>query len=331
MATAIEWTRGDDGRSGETWNPVTGCTKVSQGCKHCYAERDFHRPYPGRDFTDIRFHWDRLYRPLKWKRPRRIFVSSMSDLFHDEVDLYSIVYVFAVMALAVQHQFIVLTKRPRRFLEVQADLKFLMGVELKKENREDLIRWPLPNVWMGVSVEDQETADERIPLLLQAPAAVRFISAEPLLGDVRLGSWLHRSPSAAFTASKVTADMPVWTRLGSTAIDWVIVGGESGPKARPCDVGWIRGLVGQCRDAGVPVFVKQLGACTTGWCFGNRDSDGVDCSTSGFSSSAIGCQTYEASEGGDCPDGQCCLRRDRKGGDPTEWPADLRVREFPGC
>jgi len=344
---------------------------VSQGCKHCYAERVFPRPYgrderlePGvglrkRKFTDVALHDDRLEQPLRWKRPRRIFVNSMSDLFHEDVPDAFIDQVWAVMALSPQHTFQILTKRPERMQHYMAGLArgwFTSGVAqgpdryvracvtmgIKAEQRSTLHRWPLPNVWLGVSVEDQETADERIPLLLQTPAAVRFISAEPLLDGVSLARWLTPSCSlhghlAADGKCDVCAMRGLWEGIASAdtpargvslpRLDWVIVGGESGPKARPCDVGWVRGLVGQCKDAGVPVFVKQLGARTTGWCFGNCDSDGVDWTRNADEADA--CQSHEAGEGAECPDGRCCMRRDRKGGDPSEWPADLRVREFP--
>lgn len=362
MSTGIQWTD-------ETWNPASGCSKVSQGCKHCYAERVFPRAYsrdrvdmphsPGaeewpvraRKFTDVVMHRDRLDQPLRWKRPRRIFVNSMSDLFHEDVPFEFIAAVFSIMAVTTRHKFQVLTKRPARMLEffrwalqyqeddgtwspVGVD-DFHAGSRIS-EHWPPEIPWsgydncgpafPYENVWLGVSVEDQQTADERIPLLLQTPAAVRFISAEPLLGPIVLGANLpgycpehgYSFGSCGYSYSTVAPHL-----------DWVIVGGESGPYARECDIEWVRWLVKQCKSAGVPVFVKQLGARATGWCFGNCDSDGNDCSTTGFSSTAIGCQSFEASEGAECPDGRCCMRRDRKGADPIEWPAGLRVREFP--
>lgn len=372
--TSIEWTRGDDGSPGATWNPVSGCSKVSQGCKHCYAERVFPRAYSrdrvdmphdpdaeswpvrARKFTDVVMHHDRLDQPLRWRRPRRVFVNSMSDLFHEDVPDSFIDAVFAVMALAGQHTFQILTKRPERmraYLQNEwVGFRQREQMQLMRPTSVLDVSYPLPNVWLGVSVEDQETADERIPLLLQTPAAVRFISAEPLLGAVDLERWLdptgvecpdicpdrhYVKQTEIHTAEHPTESIPLCPDCGAvatwmgydTGLDWVIVGGESGPKARPCDVEWIRGIVGQCKGAGVSVFVKQLGARTTGWCFGNCDSEGNDCSTTGFSSTPIGCQSFEASEGAECPDGRCCMRRDRKGGDPTEWPDDLRVREFP--
>jgi protein gp37 len=182
-SSAIEWTDA-------TWNPVTGCTKVSQGCKNCYAERDWARlsanpksVYYLRKFTDVAVHPARLEAPLRWSKPRRIFVNSMSDLFHEVVPDAFLDKVFAVMALSQSHTFQVLTKRPHRML------KYLSQQPLARRRWEDEVRCMqagelrgcspppvLPNVWLGVSVEDQTTADARIPLLLQTPAAVRWIS-----------------------------------------------------------------------------------------------------------------------------------------------------------
>lgn len=236
-----------------TWNCVTGCTKVSQGCKHCYAERDWKRlsanpatSYYGRAFADVRCHPERLAQPLHWKKRRRIFVNSMSDLFHESVPDAFIERVWATMTHAKQHIFQILTKRPTRMQSVVKDLSDINGR-------------PLPNVWLGVSAENQAAADERIPLLLETPAGVRFVSIEPMLGDIRLGSFLQRAPSAAFADGRITRDMPAWTRIGATAIDWVICGGESGPHARPMHPDWVRSLRDQCVAAGVSFFMKQMG------------------------------------------------------------------------
>jgi len=261
----IEWTD-------ETWNPVTGCTKVSQGCKNCYAEREWPRltrlvpSYAGRDFTDVRTHEDRLDKPLHWKRPRRIFVNSMSDLFHPDVSDAFIDRVFAVMALAPHHVFQVLTKRPERMRE------YLTAGDLTERVIREAFRmdceggaWmnadhhiggykvmPLPNAWLGVSVEDQATADERIPLLLETPAAVRWISAEPLLGQVNAGLYLSRTNMPGLRLMPGFADpLP--------GIDWVVVGGESGPNARPMSIQWARLLRDQCAVAGVSFLFKQWG------------------------------------------------------------------------
>lgn len=277
--TGIAWTDA-------TWNPVTGCSKVSAGCKHCYAERVFPRAYHGqtvpdtehrvwdaehgryevwqrpRRFTDVKCHPERLDQPLRWRRPRRVFVNSMSDLFHPDVPDSFIAQVFGVMALAPQHTFQVLTKRPERMRDwigqqnahgmtswacAAAGVKHGNAFTAARDNPAGMVPWPLPNVWLGVSVEDQATADERIPVLLDTPAAVRFTSAEPLLGPVDLFS------VCAYNA-------PGDGELVWKGPDWVIVGGESGPRARPFDLDWGRSIVAQCRDAGVPVFVKQLGA-----------------------------------------------------------------------
>ncbi|MGA8221477.1 MAG: phage Gp37/Gp68 family protein [Candidatus Acidiferrales bacterium] len=244
--TKIEWTAA-------TWNPVTGCTKVSAGCKHCYAERDFHRPYPGREFTDVRTHPDRLTQPLRWKRPRKIFVNSMSDLFHESVPEKFIGKIFAMMSKCPQHIFQVLTKRPAKMLALIRDDEDCWGpfqeVMFRDSKAED---WPLPNVWLGVSVEDQPTADARIPLLLQTPAAVRFVSYEPALGPVDFAKylglpcdhWEEKKPEMGFLVPH---------------LDWVIAGGESGPKARSSHPDWFRTVRDQCQTAGVPFFFKQWG------------------------------------------------------------------------
>lgn len=242
--THIEWTDA-------TWNPVTGCTKVSAGCKHCYAERDWARltanpatRYYGRAFTDVQCHQDVLELPLRWRRPRRIFVNSMSDLFHDAVPDEFIDEVFAVMARTPQHVFQVLTKRPERMRDYLSKAEGMVRDLVKYEPAAQAMQWPLPNVWIGVSVEDQAAADERIPLLLQTPAAVRWISAEPLLGPMLLdGSGYHVEALAGW-----------WRHL-----DWVVVGGESGPQARPAHPAWVRTLRDQCDAAGVPFLFKQWG------------------------------------------------------------------------
>lgn len=247
MSTKIEWTD-------ETWNPVTGCTKISQGCKNCYAERIWPkveaaermrkhfewRAVPARAFTDVRTHPERLDAPLHWKKPRRVFVNSMSDLFHEDIPDDFIFDVFTIMARAHWHTFQVLTKRPSRMLELIGE-----PVEAGEEP-------PPRNIWWGVSVEDQATADERIPLLLQAPAAVRFLSCEPLLGPIDLRDAPNEIGEPRFSyLQRVDGEGP--------RIDWVIAGGESGPKARPSHPDWFRGLRDQCAAAGVPFFFKQWG------------------------------------------------------------------------
>lgn len=270
--TGIEWTDA-------TWNPLRGCTRVSEGCRNCYAEHVAARfscpgqPYEGlAQRTDKGPRWtgkvalveDVLDQPLRWRRSRRIFVNSMSDLFHESVPDEWIDRIFAVMALAPQHQFQVLTKRPARmraYLEQDraingapwdrwTELAFSLGFNVRGlRGSGGLVERPLPNVWLGTSIEDQPTADARIPHLLATPAAVRFVSAEPLLGPVD-GMYPYLSPAW-------TEDDPAWPKLGD--IDWLIVGGESGPGARPMHPDWARSLRDQCAAAGVPFFFKQWG------------------------------------------------------------------------
>ena len=239
--SAIEWTDA-------TWNVVTGCTKVSAGCKHCYAEMwakrhfgEFSKDH-SRAFGDVRMHTEKLLLPKQWKEGRRIFVNSMADLFHEAVTEDFIFTVFMVMEKYSQHTFQILTKRPQRMMEM-----------LQKWQENDRF-WPkpLPNVWLGVSVEDQRAADERIPLLLRTPAAVRFLSCEPLLGAVKL-------PQCTADARCPLNGIEGHSERPMGGIDWVICGGESGPGARPMHPEWARGLRDQCARAGVPFFFKQWG------------------------------------------------------------------------
>ena len=253
--TKIEWTDA-------TWNPVTGCTKVSAGCKFCYAERDFHRPYPGRAFTDVQTHPKRLLQPLRWRRPRRIFVDSMGDLFHEDVPVPFIDQCFAVMALASRHTFQVLTKRPER-MRNYFDLSYVSNLSPAAISGY-LLEQPYKNVWLGVSVEDQPTADERIPLLLQTKAAVRFVSYEPALGPVDFNNIellkefdLSRTVSAHVDALTEHDDEHFFNQHAK--LDWVIAGGESGRNARPSHPDWFRAVRDQCQAAGVPFFFKQWG------------------------------------------------------------------------
>lgn len=373
--THIQWTEA-------TWNPVTGCSRVSEGCRNCYAEqlagtRMRHLPrYQGltrqtssgpRWTGEVRMDAATLAMPLRWTRPRRVFVNSMSDLFHEGLEFEVIAAIFGVMAAAPRHTFQVLTKRPQRALDFFAWLEawasqvrtvfpsdplawrllqtirgaaFKAGAPVGASCSEPV--WPLPNVHLGVSVEDQASADARIPLLLQLPAAVRWLSMEPLLEAVNLSEWVgvieHCGNCGAETPGPVEADeCPECGREGLIAtfggesearwyrgdvgrfrfdveadrwrpytqeeedneegwnvprLDWIVVGGESGPGARPFDLAWARRLVGEAREAGVPVFVKQLGSAPV--------------------------------EGGER------LRlSSSKGADMEEWPADLRVREWP--
>lgn len=208
------------------WNPVTGCSKVSEGCRNCYAEKIAHRFWGERKFTEVQCHHDRLEIDLnKWPLGKKIFVNSMSDLFHDDVPFEFIFDVLRIIRKCFDQTFIVLTKRPERMVKF---FDWLYGQPYV--NRGGV----LANLWLGVSVEDQKTADERIPFLFQIPATVRFVSCEPLLAPVNL-------------------------RLGCYRVEWVICGGESGPQARPVNSDWVRGLRDQCLAADVPFFFKQWG------------------------------------------------------------------------
>lgn len=263
--TSIEWTDASwnplRSRNGDTERVGWHCEHVSEGCRNCYAEAINRRLGTGLDYkpsyrSDVGVFLDEkaLLLPLKWRKPRRIFVCSMTDLFADFVTDEMIDKVFAVMALAPQHTFQVLTKRSarmrayitsRRRDTVYSEMAVIRGVEGDHDLRID---WPLPNVWLGISAEDQKTADERIPDLLQTPAAVRFLSAEPLLGPMNLRGWETYDHGCAGEPGEVIP-----------RIDWVIVGGESGPHARPMHPDWARAIRDQCVAAGVPFFFKQWG------------------------------------------------------------------------
>lgn len=321
MSSSIEWTD-------ETWNPTIGCTRVSSGCDHCYAVRHTQRlagqlkVYRGlvnkgkRHFNGVvRLLHDRLNTPLSWHKPRRCFVNSMSDLFHPEVPDAFIDEVLATIAFCPAHVFQVLTKRAARMAEYSTadDLPGRVEAAMRRraqnhpykfsDGDRDLLKyhealgqrpfkWPLPNLWLGTSVEDQPAADERVPALLDTAAAVRFLSCEPLLGPVDLR--LHRVDGIA--VDDICGDCGERHDGACEALDWIIVGGESGDGARPMNVAWARALIGQARQAGVAVFMKQLGAAA-----------------------------FEQ-------DGRSRVQfrlRHTKGGDPEEWPDDLRVREYP--
>lgn len=321
--TTIEWTD-------ETWNPAVGCSRVSAGCENCYAETFVHRglteahrgltvlgKHGPRWNGTVRFLPDRLETPLRWKKPRRVFVNSLSDLFHEALTNEEIAAVFGVMAACPQHTFQVLTKRARRMREWFAwiagdgrlDPPPTFVAETCAENlcvEIDRLEppWPLANVHLGVSVENQATADERIPALLATPAAVRFVSYEPALSGVSFRC-IGYGPSNRGFVDALTGETEcaeVRGRPHAAAplprLDWIIVGGESGPGARPFDLAWARSVIAQCRAAGVPVFVKQLGA-----------------------------NPMEVTAAGTAWD-PCLI--DRKGGDMREWPESLRVRMFPG-
>lgn len=311
MSTGIEW-------CDETWNPVTGCTKVSPGCQHCYAEGLARRLWRGRPFTDVRFHADRLLTPLSWRKRRAVFVNSMSDLFHEDVGHDELAAIFAVMALAREHLFLVLTKRPERMRGYVVDEKHLPRIRdaatamLALKDRPPPATWPfqltdeagwfLPNVWLGVSAENQHYADARIPLLLDTPAARRFVSIEPLLASVNLLKYLPPTLGVDHEGNQ------------PPGLDWVIVGGESGRSARICDVCAVEDIVEDCRRHAVSCFVKQLGArpgvprtmFNQGYSIPMRD----DRELSGLEFVVF-------------------APKDAKGGDPNYWPRKLRVRERP--
>jgi len=309
VTTAIEWVRNTDGTQGETWNPVTGCTKVSEGC------------------DTVVLHPDRLGRPLRRRKPTTYFVNSMSDLFHDDVPDVFIADVFAVMAIAERHTFQILTKRPGRMASIVRSRRFyelVTNAVVQSKNRL-LGEWPVSNVWLGTSVENQKWADVRIPKLLQTPAAVRFLSCEPLLGPIDLTRWIggHGAKDDANviarggsptrpTARRGQGDRDSGSEAGCSeaeperpdcegqdsgshhqgdregggdhqrprgadsmekpGIDWVIVGGESGPGARPMHPDWARSLRDQCVTAGVSFFFKQWGGRTPK--AGGRELDG---------------------------------------------------------
>lgn len=233
----IEWTDA-------SWNPIRGCSLVSAGCTNCYAMRVAHRLKSYRGLTRMTEHgpvWtgqvrlvpELLDQPLRWKRPRRIFVNSMSDLFHESVPDDFVFKVFETMISERRHTFQILTKRPERMK------KFLFLRDWSEDHAK-----LAPHICLGVSCEDQKTADDRIPLLLQTPAAVRWISAEPLLGAMDLRSYLP---------------WPQVPQGNQNFLNWVVVGGESGPHARPMHPDWARKVRDDCVNAGVPFFFKQWG------------------------------------------------------------------------
>lgn len=352
--STIEWTDA-------TWNTLSGCTRISEGCLNCYiprtppfrmAHRKFDSPEIGGK-TGIILHENRLNLPLHWRNPRRVFVNSLADLFHDDVPTEHIAKVFATMARAERHTFQVLTKRPARMRALLADGGQALLEAVSDEETAFALTdapWPLPNVWIGTSVESQKWADIRIPQLLRAEAAVRFLSCEPLLGPIDLSAWvapispmdpttaprswadwawpdwvpaevrvaienfwsedigrgphawmrsMHEQGAPAF-GSVVTMDdgfarnapqvtgryVHAWNNIGRIAMDdgsfkytscghrererqrgigWIIVGGESGPGARPMHPDWARQLRNQCVTADVPFFFKQFGEWGLDW------------------------------------------------------------------
>jgi len=349
----IEWTD-------ESWNPVIGCRHVAEGCRNCYAETMSKRlaamgqaqyakviddagKFNGKAIPQPQ----QLDKPLRWRKPRRVFVNSMSDLFHEDLPFEYVAAVYGVMAACPQHTFQVLTKRPERMREffewaaredsigggINAFTTQALGhraVEVRlsrglTEEDEEAAEFsdhpcmqfifnppelPLKNVWHGISAANQADADKYIPILLQVPSAVRFVSLEPLVGPVDVGPYLETATHSVMRCEECgyTGSGSLWHEQNHgddrdivcpacsgivsaddlPGLDWVIVGGESGPGARPCDIEWIRSIVRQCKAARVPCFVKQLGANVL-----NHD--------------------YVRG----------------KNANPASWPEDIRVREFP--
>jgi protein gp37 len=268
--TTIEWTAGPNGEPGNSWNPVTGCDRVSPGCSRCYAESIARRFAGGRGFPNgfsITLRPERLSHPLTWRKPTRVFVNSMSDLFHKDIPAAYVAAVFAVMARTPQHTYLVLTKRPARMRALLEYGARRLQFEADPEDAAVLAEaeWPLPHVQLGISAEDEHWAEVRQAELRRTPNALPWISAEPLLGPIHLGL------------------------DAAEHLSWLVIGGESGPGAAPMHLDWAYSLIGQCRAAGIPVFVKQLGS------------------------------DWARRNGAAHP----------KGGDPAEWPAALRIREYP--
>ena len=345
--TKIEWTD-------RTWNPTRGCSVVSEGCHNCYAMKQAHRfSGPGKPYEGLTKQtkggpqWtgkvimapeNTLMAPYRWREPQRIFVNSMSDLFHESLTNEQIAEVFHVMygeastVALPAHTFQVLTKRAARMeawfkwlAEYNGDEPWLLALALYLR-----LQGPHPRVWLGVSAENQEQADKRIPHLLRTPAAVRFVSAEPLLGPIDFERVTCRSCQKSFKdeprpglpqvcphCGVKDGDEPGelhqrWLyRVYRDRLDWIIAGGESGRDARPCDIKWIGSIVDQCRQSGVALFVKQLGREPY------VSPDGGEANVPVKWGARTDIDLYE-------------LDADKsKGGNPIEWPQHLRVREFP--
>jgi protein gp37 len=328
--TPIEWTdyssqliRYRDAAGKDVW----ACAKTSPGCARCYSEAIAERFGRGGPFnlatvraTTPYFAHDEATKVIRSKplSGRRVFVGDMTDVFGEWVPDDLLDRMFAVFALRHDVTFQVLTKRPERMARYFNDRDSHLAMTRQfvnfREYAEPVGPWPLPNVHLGTSVEDQARANERIPHLLNTPAAVRFLSVEPLLGDVNLTNCLYGEAYGS-TAGKRGGPGGQMVTSAPPPVSWVIVGGESGKGARPCDVGWIRSVVNQCREADVPCFVKQLGARP----FGNY---GEPCAPVGRRHMSVAQRQGLLA---------CSFMkfRDSKGGDPSEWPEALRVREFP--
>jgi protein gp37 len=333
--TSIEWTHRPEtgGASGGfTWNPIhahsdrlnhlgtlkTGnfCTKISPGCANCYASRINVARGNGLEYTvpnleKAKFYLDEkeLSAPLRHKEPATIFVGDMFDLFHEAIPSKFIAEVFWVMGAAKQHVFQVLTKRADRMQQLLTQ-EFAFNKSPLPQWAPS--KWPFPNIWLGTSVESQKYADERIPLLLQTPAAVRFLSVEPMLEAVDL-------------IGKDWQDSALHQYEQDPKIDWVICGGESGPGARPFNLAWAESLMEQCQDAGVAFFMKQIGSVPTLdekiWSDRYSPMRGLAADKKYW---------LKASHDKRAPKGEVpLLVKNSKGGDPSEWPAHLRIRQFP--
>jgi protein gp37 len=354
--TEISWTD-------FVWNPTRGCSRVSPGCGGakgqggCYAERQAARfAGPGGAYEGLvrlgkqgprwtgamRLVVEKLSEPMRWRKPKKIFVNSMSDLFHEGLTNEEIAAVFGAMAACPQHTFQVLTKRAKRMREWFEWVASFEGehgpppddvVAIHASNLIDCDRvqrpWPLPNVWIGVSVEDQQRADERIPELQRVPSAVRFLSVEPMLGPVVVAPWLTRRTAIvhfeAFTPEAKAAYPTAPTHMQHEGVSWVIVGGESGPGARPFDPAWAESVIEQCHAASVACFVKQMGGHIAGSESGfgavhRWHLEGGGCWTAPLIGPLVGVRPENA------VGFQLC---DAHGGDPLEWPERLRVRNFP--
>lgn len=312
--TSIAWTN-------KTWNPVVGCTKVAAGCKRCYAE-SMHRRFSDRPFSEVVCHPERLLQPLSWRQPQTVFITSMGDLWHQDVPVQTQVDVMGVVLLAHWIRFIDLTKRSaarRRFFEAGdhgivaqfaalqqhggwADKRVWRALGVKQRDGVPLT-WPPPNYIAGSSVSTRADLDDQIPDLLATPVPVRALSAEPLLEDL--------AGDPLFSASLCSGyEEPPHDDI----VNWVIVGGESSSAARRCEVQWIRDIVKVCHTAATPCFVKQLGRVV--WGDGDKWPNPY----------RLACQWWPFVSGGSL--GRRNLRA-YDGSDVAEWPEDLCVRQFP--
>lgn len=272
--TEIEWTH-PLGFVGETWNPTSGCTKVSPACAHCYAEKMSLRFKLAPAFTPkehkIILHPERLETPLHWSLPRCVFVDSMSDLFHEDIPFEFIDRCFLTMALTQRHLYQILTKRPERmraYFHSVPERRILID---ERWPLDDICKWPLSNVWLGVSAENQFWANARIPILLQIPSALHFVSIEPQLGPIDLTEITHKFSRDLLDELSALKDVKVeinaltgawfdgWDRGHERHLGWIIAGGESGPMCRLSHPSWFRQIRDACQDAGIPFFFKQWG------------------------------------------------------------------------